>query len=221
MDDQASARGDYVDAVGGLGYWEGVQILFENFWAGFSLRSEFTTIVVMGVPMFLLGARLYRAGVFEASGRLLRRRLMVVGLLVALPVEILLGVGVLELAVQPSALLRHGTAPAVAFGILALVAEVYQRRPVGWLGRRLAAVGATALSCYLLQNILGVIFAHTVAQAVALSPYGAYVATVALFVGLCALMIVFSSLWLRRFDRGPSSWCGTGVTTWSSTALAG
>ncbi|WP_042438028.1 DUF418 domain-containing protein [Sanguibacter keddieii] len=203
--------------VGSGGYWSTVRNVLDNFWVGFSPGSEFTTIVVMGVAMFLLGARLYRAGVFEPAGRVLRRWLMVVGLLVALPVDLVLRAQVLDLplvAVQASA--RYGTAAVVAFGILALVAEVYQHRPVGWSGRRLADVGAMALSCYMLQNILGVIFSHTVAPAVELSPVGALVATGALFLGISGFLVVFSGLWLRRFGRGPFelfwSWCYRTIT---------
>ena len=190
--------------LGTGGYWATVRGTLDSFWAGFSPGSEFTTIVVMGVAMFLLGARLYRAGVFEPSGRVLRRWLMVVGLLVALPVDLLLRAQVLGLPLETVlSFARYGTAAVVAFGILALVAEVYQHRPVGWCGRRLADVGAMALSCYMLQNILGVVFAHTVAPAVTLDAAGALVATLALFLALSGALVVFSGLWLRRFGRGP------------------
>ncbi|ACZ22406.1 predicted membrane protein [Sanguibacter keddieii DSM 10542] len=189
---------------GSYGYWPNVQDTLDNFWAGFSPSSEFATIVVMGVAMFLLGARIYRAGVFEPSGRVQRRWLMVVGLLVALPLEVLLKLDVLGLPHEPvRGFTRYGTAAVVAFGILALVAEVYQHRAVGWWGRRLADVGAMALSCYMLQNILGVAFSHTAAALVDPSAPGAQYATLALFLALAGLLVVFSGLWLRRFDRGP------------------
>lgn len=79
-----------------------------------------------------------------------------------------------QTAVEP----QHAAA-VVALGILALVGEFYRSRSEVVLpGRLLPYVGRMALSCYLLQNILGVLAQYTVLR-----------------------LPVFSWLWLRRFSR--------------------
>lgn len=187
----------------GHGYLDTVRSNLENMWMGFSWGSEFSTIVVMGVAMFLLGACLYRHGVFEPAGRRMRRCLIVVGLLVALPLDLASAAGLFGLDEVLWSWTRYGTAAVAAFGILALVAEYYQHRPVGRIGRRLADVGVMALSCYLLQNILGVLLSSHVTPRFDLSPVGALLGTGAAFLGISAVLVVFATLWLRRFRRGP------------------
>ncbi|ACZ22403.1 predicted membrane protein [Sanguibacter keddieii DSM 10542] len=199
------------------GYWAGVRGNLSSFWDGFSLDSEFSAIVVMGIAMFLLGARLYREGVFEPSGRRLRRWLMVVGLGVGMPAEQVLRSDVLGIGLDvANPMARYLAAPVIAFGLLAAVAEFYQHRPVGRAGRLLAGVGVTALSCYMLQNIIGVALSHTLVSAVDLSALEATYATWALFVGISAVLVVFANLWLRRFSRGPFEmfwhWCYRAIT---------
>lgn len=159
-------------------------------------------ILPMTVALFLLGARLFRAGVFEPAGAALRRRLILVGLL-AWPLDMAIAVG----AGMPWWLYtRWGTAALVSFGVFGLVAAFYQARPApGWLGRRLSEVGRMALSCYVLQNILasvicygwGFDLAGRIGEAQRLP------ATVLLYVALCPLVMLAAHLWLRAFGRGP------------------
>lgn len=185
------------------GYRDDVRARLETLVDLPALASELSTIVVMGVATFLLGARVYRAGVFEPCGRVLRRWLMVLGgasLLVELALlspftSVDLGTAII--------VARYGTAPMIAFGLLALVAEHYQHSPVGRVGRLLAGVGVTALTCYVLQNVVGVILSRTLVRAVDLTAVQSYAVTWALFAFVSVLLVVFANLWLRRFRRGP------------------
>lgn len=180
-------------------YGDNVAYTLRNFGQGFSLNSEFVTIVLMGIGSFLLGAKLYRCGIFEPARRNLRRWLIGGGFLVALPLDAALThTWVAGTAFGGHA--RYGAALGVALGILALVAEFYQRRSVGWLGRQVAAVGAMALSCYLLQNILGVIIQYNLVPRV---DVGYLWMTLGCFVAISVVMVVFARIWLRRFPRGP------------------
>ena len=74
----------------------------------------------MGIMLFLLGSRQMRAGVFEdsARGATLRRRLMVAGLAVALPLNVVTAFA------GPGWFLvdRYLLPPLVALGLLGLVA---------------------------------------------------------------------------------------------------
>jgi uncharacterized protein len=167
-------------------------------------RAEPVLIAFLSIAMFLIGVRLHRAGVFRAEGAALRRRLMVVGA-IALPIDLVLGVwgGTPGLLVE-----RYLVAPFVALGLLGLIGEVCLRRGTnGWWSRRFREVGRTALSCYLLQNLLaGALFygwglglaAHLGQWRVPLTMVG--YAVVASLVVLCA------HLWLRRFTYGPVEW---------------
>ncbi len=82
----------------------------------------------------------------------------------ALPLDYLLS----ETGVFPaefSGFARYGTAAVVALGILASVGEFYRRRrKVGLRGWLLSYVGRMALSCYLLENVLGVLAQYTVVR---------------------------------------------------------
>ncbi|WP_459641942.1 DUF418 domain-containing protein [Kineococcus sp. NUM-3379] len=131
-------------------WWDLVVLRWDNL---LLFRAEPVLIGALSVALFLLGARLLRAGLAAPGGARLRRRLLVLGA-VALPVDLALG-----LAGGDAGLLlaRYLTAPLVGLGLLAAVLGLCARRPApaaGWARRRLAQVGRTALSCYVLQNVL-------------------------------------------------------------------
>lgn len=163
---------------------------------------EPTLIMPLTVAMFLLGARLLEAGVFEARGAGLRRWLMLLGA-IALPADIAIAV----FAGMPWWFFtRWGTAVFVALGLLAAVAELYRRRPMpGWLGRRLVEVGRTALSCYVLQNVLATAICYGWGFDLAgrIDESQRLLATVLLYIVLCPVLMLAAHLWLRRFRRGP------------------
>lgn len=180
-------------------YWENVTYTLRNFGQGFSRESEFVTIILMGIGSFLLGAKLYRGGIFEPSRRHLRRWLIGGGFLVALPLD----AAITHTSIATTAFggyARYGAALGVAIGILALVAEFSQRRSVGRLGRQFAAVGTMALSCYLLQNIIGVVVQFNLVPRVDIGYVGL---TLACFVAISVVLVVFARIWLSRFRRGP------------------
>jgi hypothetical protein len=115
-------------------------------------RAEAVFILPLSVATFLIGSQLMRAGLFEQRGRALRRRMMALGLGIALPIDLAIGSlgGAAGLVFA-----RYATAPLVAAGLLGAAACLVElRRSPGAVRRRLADVGRTALSCYVLQNII-------------------------------------------------------------------
>ncbi len=165
-------------------------------------RAEVIFILPLSVALFLLGALLVRAGVLEPAGAALRRRLLVLGLGVALPLDLLVGLLGGSAGLLAS---RYGTAPLVALGLLALVAEIGARRPLTGRGSRaLTAVGRTALSCYVLQNVVASALCYGWGLGWAARFGDARVpATVGVYLLVAATVVAAAVLWLRRFDQGP------------------
>ncbi|WP_336085495.1 DUF418 domain-containing protein [Nocardia sp. SSK8] len=171
-----------------------------------TFRVEAIFILPMSVALFLLGARLFRAGVFRPEGARIRRWLMIVGFGVAAPVDFVVG-GFLhgDLVLFT----RYGTAPLVSLGILAAVAAYYLRRPrLGFAGARLSEVGRTALSCYILQNLIAgmLCYGWGLGLAARVSADARVPFTIAIYVVVVLAISVLAHLWLRRFERGPVEW---------------
>ena len=93
-------------------------------------RAEAVFILPLSVAMFLAGSQLMRAGLFEQRGRALRRRMMAIGLGLALPLDLAIGSlgGAAGLVFA-----RYATAPLVA-------ARAARRRSVPGRGATLARV---------------------------------------------------------------------------------
>ncbi|RZQ61575.1 DUF418 domain-containing protein [Amycolatopsis suaedae] len=181
-------------------WWE--QVLSRiDLW--FVYRAESIFMIPMAISLFLAGVRIWRAGVFtdDERGGVLRRRMMILGLGLGLPLNF-----AMTLVQDNSAVSRYVFAPMVAAGILALAVTVVLRLPGrhGVLRRGLTAVGKTALTGYILQNLLGSALAYGwgLGLAVTLAGYRPWWVIAAWFV-LSAVLTVFAVVWLRHFSRGP------------------
>ena len=180
-------------------WWDLVVLRLQN---PVAFRAEPVFLLATGIALFLLGARLLRAGVLTDDGAQLRRRLMVLGALAA-PVD--LGLNVLggDAGIVAA---RYGTAPLVSLGLLAgITALVRSRSHLGWLSRRLTEVGRMALSCYVLQNVVtsALCYGWGLELAPRLDPAVRVPATVGVWVAVAATVALAARAWLRRFERGP------------------
>lgn len=167
-------------------------------------RAEPILIGFLSIAMFLIGACLHRAGVLQPENAPLRKRLMVIGA-VAVPVDLALGVfgGTAGMLAE-----RYLVAPLVALGLLGLIGTVSALRGTdGWIARRLSEVGRTALSCYLLQNLIAgaIFYGWGLGLADDLAEWRVPV-TILGYLVIAALVVVFAHLWLRRFQQGPVEW---------------
>jgi len=170
-----------------------------------TFRTEPVLIFGLSVTMFLLGARLYRAGIFAPEGAALRKRLMILGLGCVAPVDLAVGAfgGIGGFLFD-----RYVLAPVVALGLLALIAHIgLHSSPTAWVSVRMQEVGRTALSGYVGQNVIAsfVFYGWGLGLAAHLGSWRVPV-TVAAFVVIAALVIAFAHLWLRWFDQGPLEW---------------
>jgi uncharacterized protein len=167
-------------------------------------RIEILLIVPSATVLFLLGSRLLRSDAFidSAAGARIRSRLMAIGLGVGLPLNALTMFGGADWFLVD----RYLLPPLVALGLLGLVTTIVlrSRKAPGPMRRGLAAVGRTALSCYVLQNVLGSALCYgwglgLAARFADARPWW----VVGLWAAVCAVLMTAASLWLRRFDRGP------------------
>ncbi|WP_195167289.1 DUF418 domain-containing protein [Mycobacteroides abscessus] len=166
-------------------------------------RAETILILPVAIAMFIAGAMVFRAGVLAPEGAELRRRLMIVGFIVALPIDLIVGLfwGSAGMLVG-----RYLTAAIIAFGVLAAVAQFYVAgRVPGIVGRALGTVGRTALSCYVLQNALAgaLCYGWGLGLAQRMGPGTVVPGTIGVYALVVAVLMLFSKLWLSRWERGP------------------
>jgi uncharacterized protein len=174
--------------------------------------SLLTVIPIFGGQLlagFLLGALLVRRGLFSdlAGTRPLRRRLIVIGLAVGVPLHtaaaILAAVGggpglFGATAVQPVA------APFFSLLYLGLLLTWLESGRLRWLQQRLRAVGQIALTNYLMQSVLSTLVFYSIG-------FGLFGTTgrpetLLVVAAIWALELLWSPLYLRRFQIGPVEW---------------
>ncbi|WP_040767726.1 DUF418 domain-containing protein [Tsukamurella sp. 1534] len=169
-------------------------------------RAETIFMIPLTIAMFLTGARLFQSGLFEDDGASLRRRLMLAGGIAA-PIDLALGIAGAPLDMAGPAVFvgRYVVAPVVALGLLGVIAEFYQRRPVGRVGSAMSRIGTTALSCYVLQNLIASALCYGWGLGLAARYGGEHrlLFTAAVYAAVVACLIAASALWTRRFPRGP------------------
>lgn len=165
-------------------------------------RMEPVLIIPINVFLYLLGVRLMRSGAFAAdeNGRSIRRKMLRLGLCVGLPLNGLVFVpgGLADIPV------RYLFAPVLALGYIGLFARLVERGTFGWLWGRVTDIGRTALSCYILQNVLASVVFYGWGFGLA-GAFGA-VGTLCVMVGIWGALMLFSNLWLRWFSQGPFEW---------------
>lgn len=174
-----------------------------------AFRFEPVFILGSSIALFLLGARLWRAGLFRADGARLRTALIIVGA-VALPLDLALG------STVPAAffLVRYLIAPLVSLGLLALIATVTLDREPGWWGRRLSELGRVALSGYVTQNLIAsALFYGWGLGLNSLDPALRLPVTVLAWPAISATILTLAHVWLRRFDRGPLEWLSATIVS--------
>lgn len=181
----------------------GEQILFrlEN---ALAMRMEPIVTFPLLVFLFLLGVRLFRAGAFgtDDTARRIRTRLLGWGLGLGLPISIV------STAVGPELVLvdRYIGGPLTALGYIGLIGLIVDRvRRPGILMTGLISVGRTALTGYVLQNLICMLAAYGIGLGLAetLGPDWSPWWVIALWAVVCAFLMTGATLWLRRFNTGP------------------
>ena len=175
-----------------------------HFW---EFRGEaFLIAPPLSAFLFLCGVLLWRSGVFTVAATRCRvsRRLAVLGLGLGFPLSLL---PLLPLPGDQQRLQvlasfdRYTIAPIVAFGYLGLVLVLLERRGgTGVVARRLTDVGRTALSTYMLQNVVASVLFHR--WGLGLGPVGP-LGNLLAWAGITGVLMVAARLWLRHHPQGP------------------
>lgn len=177
-------------------WWDQVLFRLDNFLV---YRIEPVAIIPMNVFLFLLGVRLMRSGAFspDESGRRIRRKMLRWGLLLGILLNLLYFVpdALFELPV------RYLFAPVLSICYISVVAFVMERDLLPWLGARFAEIGRMALSCYVLQNVLGSVVFY--GWGFGLTGEVGAAGTLGVWAGIGAALAGFAHLWLRTFAAGP------------------
>jgi uncharacterized protein len=165
-------------------------------------RVETVLVVPSSVVLFLVGSQLVRAGALADTpdGARRRRRLVLVGLGCGLPLNALTAWAGPDWVVID----RYLVPPLVAVGLLALVTSLVLTLRRGPVQRGLAAVGRTALSCYVGSNLLASVICYEWGLGLAARLDGARpLWVVGLWFLVSTVLVGCAVGWLRRFDRGP------------------
>lgn len=150
------------------------------------------------VTLFLTGVRLFRAGAFgdDATGRRLRHRMTVWGLGIGLPLNLATSLaGERWFFVD-----RYVAAPVLALGVIGLAARLTRS---GRFSAALSRLGRMAMSGYVAQNLVAALCCYGFGLGLASAGFAGSAWVVALWAAISAGLLLWSTLWLRRFSAGP------------------
>jgi uncharacterized protein len=177
-------------------WWEQVHFRITNF---LSLRSEAIFTVPLNVILFLTGVLLMRKGAFatDEKGSMIRRKMLKIGLIVGVPLNLLFLVpgGLFDFAV------RYLFAPILAIGYMGVVAAAVEKQIFSRLWEWLEKVGKMSLSCYVLQNVVCSILFY--GWGFGLGGRMNALSIIVLWIAINVFLIIFSAQWLRLFGIGP------------------
>jgi uncharacterized protein len=165
------------------------------------------------LAMFLLGFYAYRIGVFQdlSAHKTFIRRVLIWGLALGIGGNLVFALLSGHESVIPPTLAGVGGVityafgvPALALGIAALVATLWQKETWQKMLAVFAPVGRMALTNYLLQTVICVLLFYGYGFGL-FGKFGALVSTL-IALAIFAVQIVLSSLWLKYFRYGPMEW---------------
>ncbi|MDQ0174647.1 DUF418 domain-containing protein [Bacillus chungangensis] len=174
------------------------------------LRTEAIMVLPMNTILFLTGILLFRAGAFahHEKGRKIRRKLFKWGILIGLPLHMLMMVnnGLFSI------ISRYIFAPFLAFGYIGLFSIILEKGYIKLFTDRLQEIGRTALSCYIMQNIIASVIFY--GWGFGLTPINNGWLTLLIWMLISLFLMFFANMWLRKFKQGPIE------TIWRYTANA-
>lgn len=175
--------------------------------------------------LMLIGMALMKLGVFSAS---LSKRfyvaLMVGGFGLGLPLayigmsqSVTHGFDFVQ-TFQADSHFNYFGSILVALGYVGLLLLVYKNGWLSWLTKRLAAVGRTALSNYLLQSIIctTIFYGYGFGLFARVDRFALQGIVLVIWI----IQLTLSPIWLARFRFGPAEWLWRSLTYWKLQPMA-
>ena len=178
-----------------------------------NLTEPLANLMLFGLetlPLMLMGAALYRMGMFSGEFDAQRMRFWGwTGVIAGALAHLAIG-----LWIQASGFTYYGTLAAfVGFSVLprlvmviglAAVLVLYAPNATGWLSERIRAAGRAAFTNYLGTSVLMIVLFHGWG-------FGLYgklnrPELYGIVIGTCAIMLLWSKPWLDNFRYGPLEW---------------
>ena len=175
---------------------EQIEYRISNF---LSLRAEAIFTIPLNVFLFLTGVLLMRKGAFadDEKGRVIRSKMLKIGLCVGLPLNLLLFVpgGLFDFPV------RYLFAPILSIGYMGFISYLVDKKKSLRLWGFLEKVGTMSLSCYVMQNILCSIIFY--GWGLRVGPLESSLLTLLLWGLVSVVQVLFVVLWLNFYKLGP------------------
>jgi uncharacterized protein len=210
---QANGWNDTMNTVSNGSYWQILTDYNKNYVLGRYMGLIFQMRLPKILAMFLLGFYAYRRGFFQdlpANAPFIRKVLMW-GLILGLGGNAIFAwASGSEAAFPPSLAGLVGVityafgVPALALGITALIAALWQNAAWNRALAVLAPVGRMALTNYLLQTVICVLLFYGYGLGL-FGRFGALKATL-IALAIFTFQIAASGLWLKYFAYGPLEW---------------
>jgi uncharacterized protein len=174
---------------------------------------------LLAAGRMLVGMGLMKLGVFSAArSRRFYGWMAGLGYGIGLPLMIFDGLELIAHRFSMGYLLHGGIftnafgSVVVALGHVGLLMVIVQSGALGWLTRRLAAVGRMALSNYLAHSII----CTTLFYGYGLGLFGQVNRTglAAIVLAIWIAQLAISPIWLKSFRFGPAEWLWRSLTYW-------
>lgn len=183
----------------GSGSWLDQVTLRLNNLAAFRMEPVMTFWLLL--LLFLTGVALFRAGAFgnDAKARRIRARMMAWGFGLGLPVNLVTSLG----GANYYLIDRYIAAPVLALGLMGAVGWLVERFTPGPIMLGLSSLGRTALSGYVLQNLLATVCCYGFGLGLATLLGDGTLWKIGLWAVISLSLVLGATAWLRRFPTGP------------------
>lgn len=193
-------------------YWNA--ILLRIFLYAFSLVYYLSITIWVVLPCFCIGAVLTKTGFFRNAESRWRRRLIVLGFTIGLPISVLAdyAYGYSDEFLW-SAIYMLGTniaGPMLALAYLSTILVLVERRPQNPIAAAVGQLGRMGLTGYLLESILmSALMSHW-----GLAWFGTttWIQRAGIVIVVYLVILLLANVWMRSFRYGPFEWLWRSLT---------
>lgn len=189
-------------------------ILLRLFLYAFSLVYYLSITIWVVLPCFCIGAVLTKTGFFRNSESRWRRRLIVLGFAIGLPISVLADYAYsYSDEFLWSAIYMLGTniaGPLLALAYLSTIIVLVERMPQNPVAMAVGQLGRMGLTGYLLESILmSALMSHW-----GLAWFGTttWIQRAGIVIVVYLVILLFANLWMRSFRYGPFEWLWRSLT---------